>query len=107
MCQWMKSYFDKNYNGEPYDALARRKNQDLTLILGGGKIAAPPKKSSASAGVSQPKPTTTSTYQPPSTGGMGSGVPKAAPTGAPRVVASGAGAAANKQLEAKCTGLEG
>jgi len=46
MCQWMKSYFDKNYNGEPYDAVARRKNQDLTLILGGGKVAVPPKKSS-------------------------------------------------------------
>jgi len=25
-CQWLKSYFDKNYNGEPYDAMARRKN---------------------------------------------------------------------------------
>ena len=23
--QWMKKYFDMNYNGEPYDALGRRK----------------------------------------------------------------------------------
>jgi hypothetical protein len=58
MCQWMKSYFDKNYNGEPYDALARRKNQDLTLILGGGKVQAPVKKSAGAVGVSQPMPKT-------------------------------------------------
>ncbi len=24
-CQWLKRYFDINYNGQPYDALARRK----------------------------------------------------------------------------------
>ena len=36
--QWMKKYFDMNYNGEPYDALGRRKNQDLFYILGGGKV---------------------------------------------------------------------
>jgi microtubule-associated protein, RP/EB family len=41
-CQWIKAYFDKNYNGEPYDALARRKNQDLYYILGGGKVGAGP-----------------------------------------------------------------
>lgn len=44
MCQWMKSYFDKNYNGEPYDAVTRRKNQELVYILGGGKVAPPVKK---------------------------------------------------------------
>lgn len=44
-CQWLKAYFEKNYNGEPYDALGRRKGQDLTYILGGGKIAPPQKKS--------------------------------------------------------------
>ena len=54
----MKSYFDKNYNGEPYDALARRKNQDLVLILGGGKVQAPVKKSAGAVGVSQPMPKT-------------------------------------------------
>ena len=41
----MKAYFEKNYNGEPYDAVGRRKGQDLTYILGAGKIAPPPKKS--------------------------------------------------------------
>ena len=24
-CQWLKAYFEKNYNGEPYDAQGRRK----------------------------------------------------------------------------------
>lgn len=24
-CQWMKAYFEKHYNGEPYDGPARRK----------------------------------------------------------------------------------
>ena len=38
-CQWLKAFFDKNYSGEPYDALARRKNQDLFYILGGAKVA--------------------------------------------------------------------
>jgi hypothetical protein len=40
----MKAYFDQNYNGEPYDALARRKNKGLWLIQPGGKIIAPPPK---------------------------------------------------------------
>ncbi len=43
----MKRYFDLNYNGEPYDALARRKNQDLFYILGAGKVAPPPKAGQA------------------------------------------------------------
>ena len=34
----MKKYFDLNYNGEPYDAVGRRKGQDLFYILGGGKV---------------------------------------------------------------------
>ena len=38
MMQWMKRYFDLNYNGEPYDALGRRKNQDLYYIAGGNKV---------------------------------------------------------------------
>lgn len=36
----MKRYYDINYNGEPYDAVGRRKGQDLFYILGGGKVAA-------------------------------------------------------------------
>ena len=66
-CQWLKAYFDKNYNGEEYDALGRRNNQDLHYILGGGKVGAPP------AHKIRTQPTTT----------------------APRATASGASAAAS------------
>jgi len=38
--QWMKRFFDIKHNGQEYDALARRKGQDLFYILGGGKVAA-------------------------------------------------------------------
>lgn len=37
-CQWLKAFFDKHYNGEPYDGLGRRKGQDLYYIGIGGKI---------------------------------------------------------------------
>jgi RP/EB family microtubule-associated protein len=39
--QWMKKFFEINYNGEPYDALAKRKGQDLFYIMGGDKVAKP------------------------------------------------------------------
>lgn len=38
--QWLKRLFEIKYNGQPYDALGRRKGQDLFYILGGGKVAA-------------------------------------------------------------------
>lgn len=37
--QWMKRFFDIKYNGQPYDAVGRRKGQDLFYILGGNKVA--------------------------------------------------------------------
>ena len=37
MVQWIKRYFDLNYNGAPYDALAKRKGQSLYLIGGGNQ----------------------------------------------------------------------
>jgi len=40
-CQWMKAFFDKHYNGEPYDGPGRRKGQDLYYIAGGNKVAGP------------------------------------------------------------------
>lgn len=74
-CQWMKAYFEKNHNGEPYDALGRRKNQELHYILGGGKVGPPvaAKKSDASAPVPKAAP---ASYKPPGgisagSGGMG------------------------------------
>lgn len=36
--QWLKRFFDINYNGEPYDAVSRRKGQDLYYIMGGNKV---------------------------------------------------------------------
>ena len=35
--QWLKRYFDLNYNGEPYDAVSRRKGHDLYYIGSGNK----------------------------------------------------------------------
>lgn len=37
MCQWIKRYFDINYNGNPYDAAGRRKGAQLYLIAGCGE----------------------------------------------------------------------
>lgn len=58
--QWMKRYYDINYNGEGYDAVGRRKGQDLFYILGGGKVggsggtkADVKPKSTASSGASK------------------------------------------------------
>jgi RP/EB family microtubule-associated protein len=42
-CQWLKAFFEKNYNGEPYDAVNRRKGQDLFYL--GGTSVPPVKKS--------------------------------------------------------------
>jgi len=70
----MKAFFEKNYNGEPYDALARRKNQNLFYILGGGKVAPPPAKSSAAA--YQPKTVNSSVSS-----SVGSGAVKKTSTG--------------------------
>jgi RP/EB family microtubule-associated protein len=38
MLQWIKRYFDLNFNGNPYDAVGRRKGATLYLIgnSGGG-----------------------------------------------------------------------
>lgn len=51
--QWMKRYWDMNYSGEPYDAVSRRKGQDLFLIAGGGKQPPAPAKG---GGVAKAKP---------------------------------------------------
>ena len=44
MCQWLKLFFDLNYSGEPYNALARRKGNNIYYIMGGNKVAAPNQK---------------------------------------------------------------
>lgn len=47
--QWLKRYFDLNYNGEPYDAVGRRKGQDLHYIGSGNRPAAGTAKTAAAA----------------------------------------------------------
>jgi RP/EB family microtubule-associated protein len=37
MLQWIKKFFDLNYSGAPYDAVARRKGANLYLIGGTGQ----------------------------------------------------------------------
>ena len=49
-CQWIKRYFDLNYSGEPYNALQRRKGQDIFYIMGGNKVAPPQKKAGMGGG---------------------------------------------------------
>jgi len=65
--QWMKRYYDINYNGEPYDALGARKGKDLFYILGGGKVGA--KTGAASSGPSRLQPKTTMSKPSGSSGG--------------------------------------
>jgi RP/EB family microtubule-associated protein len=52
--QWMKRFFDIKYNGQPYDAIGRRKGQDLFYILGGGKVAVGGVSAGPSAGNKAP-----------------------------------------------------
>lgn len=49
-CQWIKRYFDLNYSGEPYNALQRRKGNNIFYIMGGNKVAPPSQKQAAMAG---------------------------------------------------------
>lgn len=61
--QWIKRYYDLNYNGEPYDAVGRRKGQDLHYILGGGKVA------KQGTGISKIQPKSSVAKAVPSSGG--------------------------------------
>jgi len=49
-CQWIKRYFDLNYSGEPYNAVERRKGQNLFYIMGGNKVAPPRKAAPGQSG---------------------------------------------------------
>ena len=66
--QWLKRYFDINYNGEPYDAVGRRKGADFFYLGGTGvtnkpqaasKIQKKPAPSATQGSGSKPKPTIT------------------------------------------------
>ena len=78
--QWMKRYFDLNYNGEPYDALERRKGQNLYYIGIGNKPQ--PTGKSGSSGIAKK-----SSYKP--------SAPKATKSLSGPGVAGGASAGAN------------
>ena len=100
-CQWLKAYFEKNYNGEEYDALGRRKNAQLHYILGGGKVGAPsqppPRAGGASAASSNTGPRQASGMgagAAAASGGMrqGSGIGGGARAGAAATAGNAAGA---------------
>lgn len=59
--QWLKRYFDLNYNGEEYDAVGKRKGQEFYYIGGGAQKAGISKpsggvKKPAASAASKPKP---------------------------------------------------
>ncbi len=100
----MKAYFDKNYNGDEYDALGRRNNQDLHYILGGGKVGAPPARmpkaaASSTGGASR---VTASGASAASSGAAASGMGRAKPS-----IGGGAGGASAAASSAKVKELEG
>lgn len=92
--QWIKRYFDLNYNGEPYDAVGRRKGNDLFYIGSGNK---PVKKAGGAGGAGARKK-----FNPPSAASSGATKKFTKPTGAS--IGGGAGSAAQKK---KITELEG
>ena len=49
-CQWIKRFFDLNYSGEPYNALQRRKGNNIYYIAGGNKVAPPTQKQPSALG---------------------------------------------------------
>jgi hypothetical protein len=57
--QWLKRYFDLNYNGEPYDAVGRRKGQDFYYL------GAAPTKGISKPTTKKPAPTATKTVAAP------------------------------------------
>ena len=93
--QWMKRYFDINYNGEPYDAVGRRKGQNLYYIGIGNKPQ--PKGTAAARAGGAKKPSYKSAA--PSLG-----VKRSAPSGGAGA-ASGASSAKVKELEGELAEL--
>ena len=67
MLQWIKRYFDLNYNGSPYDALNRRKGAQLYLIGGGNNLG-------PGLGPVQTTTTTTAPMQRPATAHLSQGM---------------------------------
>ena len=49
MCQWMKRYFDLHYNGQEYDAVARRPEGTTMYYIAGGNKVNPMRKAGGAA----------------------------------------------------------
>ena len=62
--QWLKRYFDLNYNGEEYDAVGKRKGQDFYYIGGGAQKAGIAKPSGGMKKPTAPKTAPTATSKP-------------------------------------------
>lgn len=92
--QWLKRYFDLNYNGEPYDAVGRRKGQDLFYIGSGNK----PVAGAAGAAPAKKK------FNPPTGGAKKFTKPTSSAIGGAAIGAGGAGSAVQKK---KIQELEG
>ena len=91
--QWLKRYFDLNYNGEPYDAVGQRKGNDLFLIGSGNKpVASAPSK----AGDVKKNPMK-SKMEPSAPKKFVKPTPATGSTGGASTAGSGAGSAAQKQ----------
>ena len=91
-CQWLKAFFEKNYNGEPYEASARRKGQDL-YYLGGTSVPPVTKKSTGD------KPATTALSAPKSSGTGAAVKPKISTAKSPRGEESKAGSEGLMELQ--------
>lgn len=104
-CQWLKAYFEKNYSGDEYDALTRRKNQQLYYILGGSKVGVNPQPAprsgaaASSAGSRQPSGAAASNTGPRVAGSNTGGVPRAG-AGAGAAAGGAASTAKVRELEA-------
>lgn len=100
--QWLKRYFDLNYNGEPYDAVGRRKGQDLHYIGSGNRPVGGTAKTAGAAPKKKTFAASSSTggakkFTKPSASGIGAAAGAAA-------VGAGAGSAVQQK---KIQELEG
>jgi RP/EB family microtubule-associated protein len=95
--QWLKRYFELNYNGEPYDALGRRKGQDLYYIGIGNK----PQKSSGGGTAPAKK------FTKPSGAAPGAAKRFSKPAGSATGGSSAVGGAGSAVQKKKITELEG
>lgn len=84
--QWLKRFFEIKYNGQPYDAVGRRKGQDLFYILGGNKVA--PGGASAGPTAANKAPSKVGGMKPSASATMAK--PSAASAGAKPMIGKGA-----------------